>query len=138
MAGEDLDQLYTVIAGTREDYINPNSYGLVSWRSIQSADQDSELAFHSWQQGSYERFSRRCATVKATIWVGTEVREHPIYDGTSRLDNFLLSMEEKVVEDQRISVLDLGLQDTPTKWWANHKDLLKNLDDVKQVIKYRF
>jgi hypothetical protein len=42
------------------------------------------------------------------------------------------------VEDQRILVLDLAIQDTPTRWWANHKDLLKNLDDVKEAIKYRF
>jgi hypothetical protein len=47
-------------------------------------------------------------------------------------------MEEKVVEDQRISVLDLSLQDTPSRWWANHKALVENWDDVKQAIKYRF
>jgi hypothetical protein len=47
-------------------------------------------------------------------------------------------MEEKVVEDQRISVLDLSLQDTPARWWANHKALLKNWGDVKKAIKYRF
>jgi hypothetical protein len=47
-------------------------------------------------------------------------------------------MEEKVVEDQRISVLDLSLQDTPARWWANHKVLLRNWDDVNQAIKYRF
>jgi hypothetical protein len=47
-------------------------------------------------------------------------------------------MEEKVVEDQRISVMDLSLQDTPARWWVNHKSLLKNWDDVKQDIKYRF
>jgi hypothetical protein len=129
---------YTVTTGTREDYINPIVDGSISWRSIQSVDEDSELAFDSWQQGSYEIFSRRCATVRETRWVGTEVREHPVYDGTSGLDSFLLSMEEKVVEGQRISVLDLSLQDTPARWWANHKALLRNWDDVKQAIKYRF
>jgi hypothetical protein len=51
---------------------------------------------------------------------------------------FLLNMEEKVVEDQRISVLDIALHDTPARWWANQKSLLKNWDDVNQVIKYRF
>jgi hypothetical protein len=60
-----------------------------------------------------------------------------IYDGTSRLDNFLVSMEEKVVEDQRISVLDLALRDTPTRWWTTHKALVGSLNDVKQDIKYR-
>jgi len=30
MEGEDLDQLYTVTSGTRDDYINPTANGLVS------------------------------------------------------------------------------------------------------------
>jgi hypothetical protein len=93
MEGEDLDQLYTVIVGMRKDYINPTADGSVSWRSIQLVDEDSELAFDSWQQGSYEIFSRRCAIVRETRWIGTEVREHSIYDGTSELDSFLVSME---------------------------------------------
>ena len=96
------------------------------------------MDFDSWKQGSQEIFSRRRTTVRATRWVGTKVREHPVYDGTSGLDNFLLRMEEKVVEDQRISVLDVALKDTPSRWWANHKTLLKNWDDVKKAIKYRF
>jgi hypothetical protein len=50
----------------------------------------------------------------------------------------MLSMEEKVVEDQRISILDIALQDTHARWWANHKALLRYWDDVKQDIKYRF
>jgi hypothetical protein len=47
-------------------------------------------------------------------------------------------MEEKVVEDQIISVLDVAFQDTPSRWWANHKALLITWDEVKQDIKYRF
>jgi hypothetical protein len=116
--------LYTLIVGTREYYINPIVDGSISWRSIQSTNEDLELAFDSCQQGSYKIFSRRCATVRENRWVGTELKKHPVYDDTSGLDNFLLSMEEKVVEDQSISVLDLALQDTPARWWANHKDLL--------------
>jgi hypothetical protein len=138
MEGEDLDQLYTVTAGTRNDYINPTVDGSVSWRSIQSADEDSELAFDSWQQGLHEIFSRRCTTIRMTRWVGTEVREHPIYDGTSDLDNFLQNMEETVGEDQRISVLDIAFQNTPARWWATHKAALRTWDEVKQALKYRF
>jgi hypothetical protein len=138
MEGEDLDQLYIVTSGTRDDYINPTTDESVSWRSIQSVDEDSELDFDNWQEGSYERFSKRCAIIREMRWVGTEVREHTVYDGTLGLDSFLLIMEEKVVEDQRISVLYLSLQGTPTKWWANHKALLRNWDDMKQAIKYRF
>jgi hypothetical protein len=73
-----------------------------------------------------------------TRWVGTEVREHPVYDGTSDLDNFLQNMEETVGEDQRISVLDIAFQNTPARWWATHKVALRTWDEVKQALKYRF
>jgi hypothetical protein len=136
--GEDLDQLYTVIARTTNDYINPNVDGSLIWRSIQSTDEDSELDFESWQQGSYEIFSRICATVKETRWVGTEVREHPVYDGTSDLDIFMHNMEENVREYQIILVLDVAFQNTPTRWWSNHKAILRTCDEVKKSIKYRF
>jgi hypothetical protein len=43
-------------------------------------------------------------------------------------------MEEKIEEDQRLSVLDLSLHDTPARWWINHKALDENWDDVKQDI----
>jgi hypothetical protein len=45
MEGEDLDQLYTIKTRTREYYINPIVDESISWRSIQSTDKDSELAF---------------------------------------------------------------------------------------------
>jgi hypothetical protein len=93
MEGEVLDQLYTVTIGMREDYINPTFDGSVSWTSIQSTNEDLELTFDSWKEGSYERFSRRYANLREARWVGTKVREHPIYDGISELDNFLVIME---------------------------------------------
>jgi hypothetical protein len=34
MEEEDLDQLYIVTTGTRNDYINPTTDGSISWRSI--------------------------------------------------------------------------------------------------------
>ena len=58
MEGEDLDQLYAITVGTRENYINPTTGESVSWRNIQSVDGDLEIAFDSWQQSAYEIFSR--------------------------------------------------------------------------------
>jgi hypothetical protein len=47
-------------------------------------------------------------------------------------------MEEKIAEDQRIVVLDLALEDTPARWWASHKEVIKNWEDVKHAIQCRF
>jgi hypothetical protein len=73
-----------------------------------------------------------------TRWVGTEVREHPVYDGTSELDNFLQNMEENVGEDQRISVIDVDFRNTPARWWATHKYVLITWGAIKKDIKNRF
>jgi hypothetical protein len=118
----------------RPDYINPTAERSVSWRRIHYADEDSKAAFDSWQQSSYERFSRQCVTVKETRWIGNEVREPLIYDGTSKIHSFLSSMEEKITMEQRIFVLNLALQDTPTRWWATHKDSIMEWEDAKQAI----
>ena len=112
--------------------------GSVIWRSIQSTEEDSKLDFDSWQQGLHEIFSRICATVRMIRWVGTKVKEHPVYDGTSELNILFLNMEEKVLEDQRIMVLDVAFQNTPAIWWDNHKSLLRTWDELKKAIKYRF
>jgi hypothetical protein len=82
MEPEVIDQLYTITTRMRLDYINPTADGSISWRSIHSAEEDLEITFDSWQQGSYEIFSRRCTTIRATRWIGTEIRDHPTYDGT--------------------------------------------------------
>jgi hypothetical protein len=47
---------------------------------------------------------------------------------------FFASMEEKIVEEQRIFVLDLALQDTPARWWATHKASIIEWEDAKQAI----
>jgi hypothetical protein len=46
----------------------------------------------------------------------------------------MVNMEENIAEEQRISVLDLSLQDTPARWWTNHKALVENWEDVKKAI----
>jgi hypothetical protein len=76
--------------------------------------------------------------VRATGWVGTEVREHPVYNGTLDLDSFMHNMEENIREDQRISVLDVDFQNTPTEWWSNHKSVLITWDELNHAINYRF
>jgi hypothetical protein len=49
MESDALDQLYTIIEGTRPYYINPTTDGSVNWRSIQFANEDSEVVFNSWK-----------------------------------------------------------------------------------------
>jgi hypothetical protein len=57
MENDALDHLYTLTTRKQADYINPTTDGLVSWWSIQSRGEDSEVTFDNWQQGRYENFS---------------------------------------------------------------------------------
>lgn len=43
-----LDNLYQMIAGKWEDHINPTASDSVSWRSVQSSELGSELAWEDW------------------------------------------------------------------------------------------
>jgi hypothetical protein len=48
MESNVIDQLYALIARKRVDYINPIDDGSISWRSVQSVDEDSELTCNDW------------------------------------------------------------------------------------------
>jgi hypothetical protein len=65
--------------------------------------EDSEVAFDNWKQGRYENFSRHCTTIRVSRWIGSEVRDYPIYDGTSYLCSFLVELEDKVVPETKNS-----------------------------------
>jgi hypothetical protein len=70
----------------------------------------------------------------ATRWIGTEIGNHPTYDGTSNLDNFLTNIEGKVAPDQIISLFYITLKDTPTRWWDTHRALILDWEDAKRAI----
>jgi hypothetical protein len=68
------------------------------------------------------------------IWIGNKMRNHPTYDGTSNLNSFLTDIDGKVALEKRISVLDIALKDTPSRWWANQKDSLLDWEHTKRDI----
>jgi hypothetical protein len=96
MEEDTLDHLYTMSTGNRADYINPTIDGSVSWNNIQFAGKDLEVAFDNWKHGIYENLSRCCVTIIVSRWIGSEVRGHPVYNGTSYLASFLVEVEAKV------------------------------------------
>jgi len=115
MEQDVLDQLYTMNAGKHVDSINPTIDGSIIWQSIQSMNEYSEANFDNWKQGRYENFSRRCTTISLVRWIGDEIGNYPIYDGTSYLHNFFIDMEENIVAEQRVSTLDIALRSSPTR-----------------------
>lgn len=54
-------------------------------------------------------------------WIGTELRDPPVFDGTTSVGDFL---EFKAPEEQRVLALDVALKGTSARWWAIHKENL--------------
>ena len=46
-------------------------------------------------------------TSRESRWIGYEVREHLVYNGTSYLASFMVEVEAKVAPEQRLHVLDV-------------------------------
>jgi hypothetical protein len=58
-------------------------------------------------------------------WVGTEIREPPIFHGVNDLEEFLTRNEDEVLDNQRLLSLDIALKETPAIWWRAHKEIVK-------------
>jgi hypothetical protein len=70
---------------------------------------------------------RRCARIDCAVrWVGTEIREPPIFHGVNCLEEFLTRYEEEVLENQILLALDIALKETLVRWWGAHKEKVKD------------
>jgi hypothetical protein len=78
-----------------EYYVNPTLYGVLSWRSITSWMLESDTWLENWQQILHEVSTRRCTRIdRIVIWVGTKIREPPIFHGVNELKEFLTIYED--------------------------------------------
>jgi len=92
-----------------------------------------------WQHRRPNINYRRCANVRIVWWIGTELRNTPVYDGISDVNVFLSTFEETIEEERRILDLDMVLRTLLARWWAMHKDNLHTWDEVQTVVmKHRF
>ena len=104
-----LDNLYQMTAGKREDYINLTATSSVSWRSVQSSELGSELAWEDWQQGGYETSTQRCAKISRVHWIGAKIREYPTLSNMHAVNTFIAKVEDTVPKGSRIPLLDIAL-----------------------------
>jgi hypothetical protein len=66
-----------------------------------------------------------CARIDRPVrWVGTEIREPPIFHGVNDSEEFLTRYEEEVLENNRLLSLDISLKETPATWWVAHKETI--------------
>jgi hypothetical protein len=117
----DLENIYK-LATRQHDYINPTTYGNISWRSESACSSDLEDALENWQNMMYEVSTQRCARItKAVHWISTEVRNLPTFDGLNHIDTFLSEFEKIVPIQQKMLELGEALKATPARWCGAHK-----------------
>jgi hypothetical protein len=135
---DDVNQLYRTTARD-EDYVNPTTDGVLSWRSINSDMSDSDTGVENGSKYCMKVSTRRCTRVtRAVRWVGTEVRQFPTFTEEDNLENFLTEFESEVLDSQRLLVLDIALRDTPAQWWGAHKKVIQDWYQCKRLMRIRF
>ena len=76
----DVDDLYKVTS-SQDDNINPTANGTLSWHYASSCTSDSDEGLENWNNQMHELSGRRCAClIKSLRWIGTKVRQVPIFD----------------------------------------------------------
>jgi hypothetical protein len=86
---EEINQFYRTTV-RNEDYVNPTTDGILSWRIITSCVTDLDIGLENWQQRLQEVSTRRCARIDPIVrWVGMEIREPPSFHGVNDIESFL-------------------------------------------------
>jgi hypothetical protein len=135
---EEINQLYRTTAH-EEEYVKPTADGVISWRSITSCASESDIRLENWQEILHEVSTRRCIIIDRAIrWVGTEIREPPIFHGVNDLEEFPKRYEDEVLENHRLLDLYTALKETLARWWGAHKEIVKDWYQCKQLLRIRF
>jgi len=67
-----------------------------------------------------------------------EVRDLPMYDGLTEVDDFLNKFESEVLEQQRFDALKWALRATPTRWWGIHQRSFEDLHECRRMMLMHF
>lgn len=62
----------------------------------------------------------------------------PSYDGLGDVNTFLNNYEEQVLENQRLSALDIALKATVARWWNAHKKNIGGWKECQRMMGIRY
>ena len=75
---------------------------------------------------------------KSLRWIGTEIKDTPLFDGLVDVNDFLEWFEQEIPQEQRMSVIELAVRATPARWWQAHREHIASWDDFKRLMAIRF
>jgi hypothetical protein len=136
--GNDIDNLYNMIV-RMQDYVNLTANGALSWRSISLCASNFEEGLEHWQQRMHKVSTRRCVHItRSMCWIGIELCNPPRYDGLTDISMFVKTFELQVAKQQRLLALDVVLKATPARWWAAHREGMKDWLQCNKLMQIRF
>ena len=95
---DDLDCFYKITTW-EQDWVNPTADGKLSWERESSCTSDLDEEIERWQNRLQEVTTLNCNMMTRSLHcVAIEVRDLPMYDGLSEVDDFLNKFERIVQE----------------------------------------
>ena len=86
---DDLDYIYKIIS-REKDWVNPTAEGRISWEHESSCTSDSDDEIERWKNQLHEVTTLNCnMMMRSLCCISMEVRDLPMYDGLSEVDDFL-------------------------------------------------
>lgn len=96
---DDIEKIYKLTVWDK-DWINPMTYGWITWEKENSCNSDSDEELEHWQNRLQEVSSLRCNRLTKSIrCISTEVWNLPYYDGLEGFNLFLDKFERDVPEE---------------------------------------
>ena len=71
-------------------------------------------------------------------WIDIAFQEALVYDGLANLEGLLNDLNTRVVEEQKVSILDVSLRGTPMRWWDMHLNEFPNWHMVETTVIHHF
>lgn len=113
---DDLECIYKITTWEK-DWVNPAADGRISWERESYCTSDSNEEIERWQNRLHEVTMINCNMMTRSLHcMATEVRDLPMYDELSEVDDFLNKFEKEVLKQQHLDALKWVLCATPARW----------------------
>lgn len=75
---------------------------------------------------------------RSLCYISMEVRDLPMYDGLSKVDDFLNRFERDVPEQQWFEAFKWVLHVTPARWWGTHQGSFDDWREFRRMMRIWF
>ena len=112
---DTLDCIYKITTW-EQGCVNPTMDGMISWERESSCTSDVDEEIEQWKNWLHQVTTLNCNMMTRSLCcVTTEVRDLPMYDGLTEVDDFLNKFESEVPKQQCFDALKWALRAMPAR-----------------------